>query len=331
VKKRCLTGLAALLCLLLLLTIPAVAASSKCSLTLSCAVGGTPVAGVDCRLYRVAELNGTTFTPCAAFENARIELNGLTTAEQWQTAADSLAVYAGAAENQVQPAAEARSDSEGTISFSQLETGLYLAVFSNVTSGRTTWSFSPALYTLPRWDSSGNVTCDVQAEPKGTSTVTPHETTDVTVLKVWNDAGSEDKRPLSITLVLLRDGVEFDTVMLTKDNNWRAAWTSLPAGSTWTVLERGVADGYTVTYTRDGNICTVTNTLTTNIPDQPVPGGNVTPGTPGTNIPNGPIPTNGGELPKTGQLWWPVPVMAFLGLLFFAAGWRRKYRSGHEK
>lgn len=37
-----------------------------------------------------------------------------------------------------------------------------------------------------------------------------------------------------------------------------------------------------------------------------------------------PTPTPGKKLPQTGQLWWPVPVLAFVGLVSFAIGWLRK-------
>ena len=33
---------------------------------------------------------------------------------------------------------------------------------------------------------------------------------------------------------------------------------------------------------------------------------------------------SGDKLPQTGQLWWPVPVLAVLGLLCVALGWRRR-------
>lgn len=35
-------------------------------------------------------------------------------------------------------------------------------------------------------------------------------------------------------------------------------------------------------------------------------------------------PHTSGKLPQTGQLWWPVPVMAMLGLLLIAFGWKRR-------
>lgn len=41
---------------------------------------------------------------------------------------------------------------------------------------------------------------------------------------------------------------------------------------------------------------------------------------------DGKTPENpkGGILPQTGQLWWPVPILAILGLAFIFAGWGKK-------
>ncbi|MDO4324246.1 MAG: SpaA isopeptide-forming pilin-related protein [Lachnospiraceae bacterium] len=38
--------------------------------------------------------------------------------------------------------------------------------------------------------------------------------------------------------------------------------------------------------------------------------------------------SSAGRLPQTGQLWWPVPVLAFAGLLFVMLGWHRRYCPG---
>ena len=61
-------------------------------------------------------------------------------------------------------------------------------------------------------------------------------------------------------------------------------------------------DNYTVTYTAKGTVLTVTNTYKAppEKPDEP-------------------------DLPQTGILWWPVPVMAGLGIVFFGAGWLRRF------
>lgn len=314
-KKRKILRVFALLCALAqLATLTALAAEQKASLTMTCAVDGVSVADVDCRLYRVADVNGTDFTLTSQFRDSAVSLSDLTTSALWQTAADSLAVYASAAENRIAPAAEAKSDENGRIAFSSLDAGMYLAVLTPVTKDRTTYRFSAEMLSLPQWGwKNGAVSYDVTALPKGTSYTAPADTVDVTVLKSWNDANTSN-RPAEVTIALLCGGETYETVTLSADNNWRYTWTGLPAGDEWQVLERSVPDGYTVAYSADGSVFTVTNTSTAKTP---VSAGSST----------------SGKLPQTGQLWWPVPMMAAVGLLLFGAGWcvRRRDNGNEEK
>jgi hypothetical protein len=321
----------------------ALAAGRTASLTLSLNVGSRAVKGVECELYRAADLSGTTFTATAQFKAAKVELNGLETSAQWQAAANSLAVYAQNSANGVKPTASGVSDGSGNVGFSGLASGLYLAVFTPVSIGGVTYSFQPALISLPQWGSSG-VSWDVTASPKGSSeTVVPGGgTTDITALKIWNDSSDSARRPASITVELLRDGANAGTAVLSDTNNWRCTWSGLSDKYTWSVVETSVPDGYTVTYSADGTVIVITNTLTTTTPPTP------TPSTPGTDIPNPPVPganvptptptpttpTTGtpgtpGKLPQTGVLWWPVPALAVCGLVLFGIGWSRK--NGHDE
>ncbi|MBQ6470223.1 MAG: hypothetical protein IJJ50_09265 [Lachnospiraceae bacterium] len=62
--------------------------------------------------------------------------------------------------------------------------------------------------------------------------------------------------------------------------------------------------------------------------DKPTPtatpsGGGKTPSSGGGKTPS----SGGGKLPQTGQLWWPVPVLAICGLFFFLLGMRLKRRN----
>lgn len=47
----------------------------------------------------------------------------------------------------------------------------------------------------------------------------------------------------------------------------------------------------------------------------------ITPVTPSVTLPSMPVVTDPGTLPQTGQLNWPVPVLAAFGLCLIAAGW----------
>ena len=85
----------------------------------------------------------------------------------------------------------------------------------------------------------------------------------------------------------------------------------------------------------------------TDIPDEPTPGEDVPPDEPGTDIPDEPTP--GGDvppddpntpdqpgkpgLPQTGQLWWPVLLLAAVGAVMSLVGlWNiKRYRGKHDK
>jgi hypothetical protein len=316
--KRVLACLCALLCLAVL-AVPtaAFAAAPDASLTITCAVDGTAVPGAGCRLYRVASLSGTTFTAVGSFRQAQVSLRGLTTAAQWQTAADSLAVFAAAEENGIVPDCEAQTDAAGKAAFSGLSTGLYLAIFADTVQGNTTYRFAAELLSLPQWGSDGSVHYAATAAPKGSASTPPPDNSpsyvSVTVLKVWNDRGKTARRPSSITVALLCNGKTYDTAVLSAKNNWRCTWDSLSAADTWRVLERGVPSGYTVSYRSSGTTLTITNTRT-----------------PGTTIPDEKVPLGSAKLPQTGLLWWPVPLLSMGGLLLFGAGWYRRNKRHEE-
>ena len=44
-------------------------------------------------------------------------------------------------------------------------------------------------------------------------------------------------------------------------------------------------------------------------------------------------PTPTAPIPETGQLWWPVPILAGAGMILFVIGWilHRKWSQEHEE
>ncbi|MGN0664614.1 MAG: Cna B-type domain-containing protein [Negativibacillus sp.] len=112
------------------------------------------------------------------------------------------------------------------------------------------------------------------------------ETYKVTVKKVWKD-GNSASRPESIKVRLTRNGKTYDTVTLSADNNWRYTWRDLTKASGWEVEEVNVPKGYKVSYDSVGRVFTITNT---------------------------------GNLEQTGQLNWPIPLLAGIGLALIAGG-----------
>lgn len=85
---------------------------------------------------------------------------------------------------------------------------------------------------------------------------------EITVTKVWSDDDNESgKRPESVTIALVVDEEEIDTVELNEENKWTHTFTELPAYSNkeeinYEVRELEVPEGYEVSYeeTEDGYI-----------------------------------------------------------------------------
>ena len=57
----------------------------------------------------------------------------------------------------------------------------------------------------------------------------------------------------------LLTGASQETVELSTKNSWTYSWEAPVSNDTWTVLERNVAENYTVTITSDGQTFTITN------------------------------------------------------------------------
>ena len=256
-----------------------------------------------------------------------------------------------------------KTNSNGSVTVAGLSKGLYLAV---VNGSRT---YTPALVCLPNYYADKghniegwqkNVTLTPKNEPSGGGGGGKDTTTSISVVKVWKDDGNESDRPDSVTVELLRDGKKYETKTLNKSNNWRYEWKNLSTSSKWVINEVNVPDKYTVLTELEGKVYTVTNTHTTDIDDPntplnpgPGPGGDPgtggdipptnindpdvpldpgrTPGDNATNIKDPAAPANAAKLPQTGQLWWPVPILAAAGIAFFSIGWLRSRKDESEE
>jgi len=76
------------------------------------------------------------------------------------------------------------------------------------------------------------------------------------------------QRPEKVTVVLYKDGVEYDRVTLTAKDNWYHKWEKLPGGYYYTADETAVPEGYIKYFVRDKNDITIVNSGT----DIPVTG-----------------------------------------------------------
>lgn len=142
-------------------------------------------------------------------------------------------------------------------------------------------SCSPFLVTVPN-EKNGEYVYDVNASPK----TEVSKLTSITIKKVWNTDKST-KKTESVTVQLLKDGNVVKTATLSTDNNWQIIYNDMPESDAYSIKEVDVPKGFTATYKQDDYVFTVTNSS---------------------------------SLIQTGQLIWPIPVLALGGTLLIAAG-----------
>ena len=206
---------------------------------------------------------------------------------------------------------ENKTDATGAVEFLSLRCGIYLAVSGSV--DEIVLNPLPFIITIPMYDENpDDHIFDVTANPKITIKHEMPGYTYVNVKKQWEDDGSH---PESISVTLMRDGIAIDTVELSESNGWSFRWDDLPVGHAWSVVETDVPDGYEVSYDVSQLTVTITNTAVTEDSSEEIT-------TRPDEITTKPEETSQPDkLVQTGQLNWPVPVLAMAGLLLFSAGW----------
>ena len=268
----------------------------------------TPINGAQFDLYRVADVDKYgDFTLTKDFASYPVNLEGLDS-EGWMDLAETLRGYV--LRDSVSPFDTGKTDARGKLIFPvskvDMKPGLYLLVGYRRTIGDYTYTCLPSMVAIPAADKESNTwVYDVTVYPKYMREEKPPESDDKyisrKVYKVWADSKNEKERPQEVVVQLLRDGKVYDTVTLSARNNWRYAWDNLSRKYEWTVVEKEVKN-YKVSVSKEGISYIITNTY--DVPPPPPPP----------------------YIPQTGMLWWPVPILAGVGLFLFVMGYIRRRR-----
>lgn len=256
-------------------TVTAFAAGSidterECSLELHYRQDGNGFEGNGVKLFRAAEVSTDgIYTLTEAFAGYRVKVNDIQDQAEWREAAAALAAYVAA--DSVTPEQASATDSDGSVRFSSLKTGLYLVISEDIATDECTYSFAPFLISLPNLDESDNLIFDVSANPKYEAYTPTMSEIEHKIVKLWNDADYKRHRPESITVDILKNGEKVSEQVLSDTNDWSYAWMSPDDGSVWQAIECEVPEHYTVTVREEGSIITVTNTTTETVPDPQPP------------------------------------------------------------
>jgi hypothetical protein len=272
----------------LLLSAVAVNAEDKASIKYVYAVSG-----VEFKLYKVGDVDESgNIKKGGRLNSYPIDLTDT-------AAAQTLASYI--ERDEVAPTADAVTDTDKTAVFDGLDSGVYLIVGESSVKDNVKYDALPVLALVKNNDvtingkfeteslssggsngpssstsektpSDSSSTSDTGSKKTnsssggGSSSVNPQE---VSVLKVWKG----DKGANEVTAQLLRNGKVYDEVVLNDDNSWRHTWGKLSRSYTWSVVEKSVPDGYSVSIQKDGSVYVITNTANseeqTDVPNNP--------------------------------------------------------------
>ncbi len=266
-----------------------------------------PIAGVNFRIYHIGQPSENGYTLTNKFSGYSVYLNDLDS-DGLNELASTVSAYV--VRDSVAPDAEGQTNIYGSYKFDSLPLGIYLVMGDNYTEENITYVPKPFIVVVPSADSDGNPMYELSAEPKYDMWDEDTESPAITerrALKIWKDSEYPDKRPQQIVVQLLCDGELYDEAVLNEANNWAYTWSDLEENHVWLLAEKSVPTDYTVSVAQHEVTFTITNTFRGDIPKEPQ-NPDKSKGTPDTS------------LPKTGQLWWPVPVLLAAGIILSVAG-----------
>ena len=244
-----------------------------CSLTIAYRYDGQSFSNHPVRLYKIADVSADfQYTLTAPFANSGLILNGVRSVSEWNVIRSTLETHI--LTYDVDADLTGVTDQDGQVCFQALKPGLYLAITEQVIQHDWIYAFDSALVALPGLGADGLWQYEVAVTSKSKA-IPPAETDEeiaFKVLKLWKGDKGRSDRPQSIEVEIFRDGVSYQTVILSEENHWTFSWFAKNDGATWKVVERNVPTGYTMMVEERETSFVLTNTRPPDKPDIPQTG-----------------------------------------------------------
>ncbi len=272
----------------------AYAAENKASLTVSWKESGNELA-----LYKVAARNSEGgYEITEDFRKYNVEILGIKD-DKLENAAELLASYA--VRDGLEPLKQITTDSSGEYIFKDLDFGAYMVFDKSSVEGSKTTAVPVFVF--------------LEKDMKVVIKPAADKSTSCEVYKIWDD-GEDNNRPDKVEIQLLNgEGKVCKEETLSKENNWHCSWTDLPEDK-YRVVEKEIPSGYKLTASRRGDTWKLTNQKKDSTPgdgEKKDSGG-------GSSGSSGGSGGGSKSIPKTGQLWWPVPLLLSAGFLCMIIG-----------
>ena len=268
----------------------------ECELIIELIYNGEPITGASISIYRFADVSANgDVTLCGAFADYPISISD-DSQQRHHALAQTLNAYA--KKDQLVPDVTTEIDENGFAVISGLRPGMFLLASQRYETDEGIYFLSPSIISIPaKISEDGEWLYSVRVLPKCSFRAAGRDTViEKKVQKIWRDEGSEDERPASIEVVLLRNGRTYQTVQLNARNGWSYTWKNLSAEDEWLLAEVNPR-GYMVMISDDGRVTSIYNTRKSTEPPPKEP-----------------------DIPDTGMLWWPLPVLAVAGVVLIVAG-----------
>lgn len=257
-----------------------------------------PLDKVSISLYLLADMDGNGVLHAKSVFQTYVEsILATTDVKKWAEIAGQLDQKLKTGELSAQKIS-AETDKDGKAVLTDLPCGLYLVTGEKKELGDYVYSLIPSLVTLTNGSDNLHLNTKIQRESN---------IGEIKVVKVWKDSCHPSRRPKSITIHLLCDGVKTKTVTLPHNGKWTYTFQNLNMSHTWTVTEDRVTGYKNPAIKTKNGVITITNTC--NRPSEH---------------------HNDKYLPQSGQLWWPVPVLFAAGLLLVIIGLVRRREDEYE-
>lgn len=315
-----LIGIALMVCSV----VPFCGAETKGSVTLA-----YELENVLFQIFKVGDVTGSGVVPTERFAHYHVDLNS-------ENAAQTLAAYV--ERDNLRPDGEAVTNAKCEAVFGNLGKGVYLTIGEQTKVEDTVYTVMPSMISLP-YITDGKEYWDVRAKVKYEKSTEPE--TEVSCLKVWKAPEGKEKITYpDVTVQLLKNGDVYDTVVLNGSNNWKYSWTGLEAGPVWSVVEKELGGDYIVDISKNEHTFTITNTII-EPPDTTAPTSTTEPTKPSDSTkptsptsPTSPAPTtpyNPPDIPQTGQMKWPIPLLSLAGISLILIGILLIRKNRYEK
>lgn len=244
-----------------------------CSLTIAYRYDGQSFSNHPVRLYKIADVSADfQYTLTAPFANSGLILNGVRAVSEWNVIRSTLETHI--LTYDVDADLTGVTDQDGQVCFQALKPGLYLAITEQVIQHDWIYAFDSALVALPGLGADGlwQYEVAVTSKSKAIPPAKTDEEIEFKVLKLWKGDKGRSDRPQSVEVEIFRDGVSYQTVILSEENHWTFSWFAKDDGATWKVVERNVPTGYTMMVEERETSFVLTNTRPPDKPDIPQTG-----------------------------------------------------------